>query len=340
MDHCTRDGLVFDVRDDGPASGEAVVLLHGWPQDHTAWQRVTPLLHAAGLRTLAPDQRGYSRGARPSRPTAYGMRELVADVVALLDQAGVDRAHLVGHDWGGSVAWAVAERHPERLRSLTVLSTPHHRAMAWAVRHGDQGLRSLYTVAFQLPVLPELVLHAGLPLVLRRSGLPAEDVHRYAARFREPGAATAGLNWYRALPLRRGLGRLVRAALPGGHGRRNAAELGSFAATPHLRADHLRVGQRRPRPRSGRCREDGAVRRLGLPVRRARRRALAARDPAPAGGRGDHRPGQLRQVSTLTGWWRARRSGAMLSQWHLLDGPRTTRRAQQRRSTGSSSVLA
>ena len=227
MDHCTRDGLVFDVRDDGPASGEAVVLLHGWPQDHTAWQRVTPLLHAAGLRTLAPDQRGYSRGARPSRPTAYGMRELVADVVALLDQAGIDRAHLVGHDWGGSVAWAVAERHPERLRSLTVLSTPHHRAMAWAVRHGDQGLRSLYTVAFQLPVLPELVLHAGLPLVLRRSGLPAEDVHRYAARFREPGAATAGLNWYRALPLRRDLGRLVRAALPGGQGRRNAAELGS-----------------------------------------------------------------------------------------------------------------
>ena len=130
MDHCTRDGLVFDVRDDGPAGGEAVVLLHGWPQDHTAWRRVTPLLHAAGLRTLAPDQRGYSRGARPSRPTAYGMRELVADVVALLDQAGVDRAHLVGHDWGGSVAWAVAERHPERLRSLTVLSTPHHRAMA------------------------------------------------------------------------------------------------------------------------------------------------------------------------------------------------------------------
>ena len=223
MDHCTRDGLVFDVRDDGPAGGEAVVLLHGWPQDHTAWQRVTPLLHAAGLRTLAPDQRGYSRGARPSRSTAYGMRELVADVVALLDQAGVDRAHLVGHDWGGSVAWAVAERHPERLRSLTVLSTPHHRAMAWAVRHGDQGLRSLYTVAFQLPVLPELVLQAGLPLVLRRSGLPAEDVHRYAARFREPGAATAGLNWYRALPL----GRLVRAALPGGHDRSNAAELGS-----------------------------------------------------------------------------------------------------------------
>jgi pimeloyl-ACP methyl ester carboxylesterase len=230
MHQCTRDGLVFDVRDEGPAGGEAVVLLHGWPQDHTAWRRVTPLLHAAGLRTLAPDQRGYSRGARPSGPTAYGMRELVADVVALIDQAGVDRAHLVGHDWGGAVAWAVAERHPERLRSLTVLSTPHHRAMTWAVRHGDQGLRSLYTVAFQLPVLPELLLQAGLPLALRGSGLPAEDVHRYAARFREPGAATAGLNWYRALPLRRGLERLVHAALPGGDGGRNAAR--SAASRP------------------------------------------------------------------------------------------------------------
>ena len=232
MDQCTRDGLVFDVWDDGPAAGEAVVLLHGWPQDHTAWKRVTPLLHAAGLRTLAPDQRGYSPGARPSGPTAYGMRELVADVVALVDQAGVDRAHLVGHDWGGSVAWAVAERHPERLRSLTVLSTPHHRAMGWAVRHGDQGLRSLYMVAFQLPLLPELVLQAGLPHMLRSSGLPAEDVHRYAARFREPGAASGGLNWYRALPLRRGLGRLVRAALPGGRSSGNAASGGAGTVVP------------------------------------------------------------------------------------------------------------
>jgi pimeloyl-ACP methyl ester carboxylesterase len=217
MHQCTRDGLAFDVWDEGPADGEAVVLLHGWPQDHTAWDRVAPLLHAAGLRTLAPDQRGYSPSARPPAPTAYGMRELVGDVVALLDQAGVDRAHLVGHDWGGSVAWAFAERHPERLRSLTVLSTPHHRAMAWAFRHGDQALRSWYMAAFQLPLLPELVLQASLPMVLRSSGLPIEDVKRYAARFREPGAATGGLNWYRALRQARrepGTGRRRR---PGGH---------------------------------------------------------------------------------------------------------------------------
>jgi len=217
MHQCTRDGLAFDVCDEGPADGEVVVLLHGWPQDHTAWDRVAPLLHAAGLRTLAPDQRGYSPGARPSAATAYGMGELVADVLALLDQAGVPRAHLVGHDWGGSVAWAFAERHPERLHSLTVLSTPHHRAMAWAFRHGDQAMRSWYMAVFQLPLLPELVLGVGLPYVLRGSGLPREDSHRYAARFREPGAASGGLNWYRALRRSRPEQGADRPRQPGGH---------------------------------------------------------------------------------------------------------------------------
>jgi pimeloyl-ACP methyl ester carboxylesterase len=216
MEHCTRDGLTFDVWDEGPRDAEVVVLLHGWPQDHTAWHRVAPLLHDRGLRTIAPDQRGWSPGARPGSPAAYGMRELVGDVHALLDQAGVERAHLVGHDWGGSVAWAFAERHPERLRSLTVLSTPHHRAMAWAFRHGDQALRSWYMAAFQVPVLPELVLRAGLPLVLRLSGLPREDVQRYAARFREPGAATGGLNWYRALTRARQQPSPGRPRQPGG----------------------------------------------------------------------------------------------------------------------------
>lgn len=201
----SRQGLVFDLEDSGPAEAEAVaVLLHGWPQDRTAWDRVTPLLVAGGLRVLALDQRGYSRGARPPGTAAYRVRELVADVAALLDEAGVARAHLVGHDWGGAVAWAFAERHPERLGSLTVLSTPHHRAMAWALRHGDQARRSWYMAAFQVPVVPEMVLRRTLPHVLRRSGLPEQDAQRYAARFRQPGAAAAGLAWYRALrnPLR------------------------------------------------------------------------------------------------------------------------------------------
>jgi pimeloyl-ACP methyl ester carboxylesterase len=199
VDGFTRQGLRFDVTDSGGPAAETVVLLHGWPQDRTAWDGVTPLLVAGGLRVLAPDQRGYSPSARPPGTAAYRMGELVADVVGLLDAAGVSRAHLVGHDWGGAVAWAFAERHPERLHTLTVLSTPHHGAMAWALRHGDQARRSWYLAAFQVPVAPELVLRRTLPAVLRRSGLPEPDVQRYAARFREPGAASGGLAWYRAL---------------------------------------------------------------------------------------------------------------------------------------------
>lgn len=109
----TRDGLTFDVRDEGPLDGAGVVLLHGFPEDSSSWNRVAPLLHAHGLRTIAPDHRGYSPGARPSGVAAYHLDELVADVLALLDAVG-EPVHLVGHDWGGGVAWQVAGQHPER----------------------------------------------------------------------------------------------------------------------------------------------------------------------------------------------------------------------------------
>jgi pimeloyl-ACP methyl ester carboxylesterase len=158
-----------------------------------------PLLTGAGLRVVCPDQRGYCPRALPPGRRAYRMSELVADVLALVDATGEDRVHLVGHDWGGSVAWAFAERHPDRLSGLTVLSTPHHRAMAWAMRHGGQARRSWYMAAFQLPLLPEAILRRGLPRVLTSSGLPPEDASRYAARFRQPGLARGGLAWYRAL---------------------------------------------------------------------------------------------------------------------------------------------
>ena len=196
-----RDGLVFDVDDSG-SGDDVAVLLHGWPQDRHAWARVTPLLTEAGLRVVAPDQRGYSPNALPTGRAAYRMPELVADVLALVDALGESRVHLVGHDWGGSVAWSFAERHPERLLSLTVVSTPHHRAIAWAMRHADQARRSWYMAAFQVPVVPELVLRRRLPAALRRCGLPEQDVQRYAARFRLPGMARGGLGWYRAVPLR------------------------------------------------------------------------------------------------------------------------------------------
>ncbi len=205
MDSYTRDGLVFDVRDGGPAGGDPVVLLHGFPQDAGAWTAVADELHGAGLRTLAPDQRGYSPGARPSGRAAYRLRELTADVLALLDAAQLGSAHVVGHDWGGLVGWALAARHPERVRTLTSLSVPHPAAMARAMITSDQALRSYYMALFQLPVLPERLLLAGDGAALRRllliSGLPPELAEHYVRRMQEPGALATALAWYRALPL-------------------------------------------------------------------------------------------------------------------------------------------
>jgi pimeloyl-ACP methyl ester carboxylesterase len=196
-----RDGLVFDVSDAGDPAGEVVVLLHGWPQDRTAWRDVTSGLTASGLRVLAPDQRGYSPRARPAGRHAYRMTELVADVEALVTASGAGQVHLVGHDWGGAVAWALAERHPGLLRTLTVLSTPHHRALATALPRSAQALRSWYILGFQVPWLPEVVLGHALPALLRGSGLPEDHTRRYAARMRDRSMLSASLAWYRAIAL-------------------------------------------------------------------------------------------------------------------------------------------
>jgi pimeloyl-ACP methyl ester carboxylesterase len=204
VDSFRRDGLTFDVRDAGPSHGDPVVLLHGFPQDATAWDQVAPVLHEHGLRTLAPDQRGYSPMARPRGRARYRLRETTDDILALLDAAGLDSAHVVGHDWGGIVAWALGAWHPHRVRSLTALSVPHPAAMAKAMVSSDQALRSYYMGLFQLPLLPERLLLAGggaaLRRTLHRGGLPDDAVDRYVARMQEPGALSAALGWYRALP--------------------------------------------------------------------------------------------------------------------------------------------
>ena len=135
----------------GPAAGEPVLLLHGFPQTRHTWRHQLPALAAAGFRAVAPDQRGYSPGLRPEAIDAYHVDRLVADVVELADQLG-GRVHLVGHDWGGQVAWLTASRHPDRLRSLTVLSRPHPAAFAasFAV-DPDQAERSKHHRAFDDP---------------------------------------------------------------------------------------------------------------------------------------------------------------------------------------------
>jgi pimeloyl-ACP methyl ester carboxylesterase len=199
LDSFTREGLHFDVDDDGPRGGETVVLLHGFPTDRSSWRQITPLLQEAGLRTLAPDQRGYSAGARPAGLAAYRLEELLADVLALLDAAGVERAHVVGHDWGGAVAWLLGAHHPDRVASVTVLSTPHPAALARALR-SDRGqqLKSWYIAAFQVPWVPERAFAAFFASTVVRSGLPLEDARRYAAHLARPEALAGPIGWYRA----------------------------------------------------------------------------------------------------------------------------------------------
>jgi pimeloyl-ACP methyl ester carboxylesterase len=163
-------GLVFHALAAGPPTGELVVLLHGFPQTSACWTRVLATLAGAGYRAVAPDQRGYSPGARPTTIQAYRMSELVADVLAIADRLGAETFHLVGHDLGGVVAWRLAGRHPERVATLAAISTPHPRAFSRALVAGTQALRSAYIPVFRLPRLPELLLGArqkwGLRLLL------------------------------------------------------------------------------------------------------------------------------------------------------------------------------
>jgi pimeloyl-ACP methyl ester carboxylesterase len=163
---------------------------------------VLEALAAAGYRAVAPDQRGYSPQARPAQVRDYRLPALVADVLAVADQVGAGRFHLVGHDWGGVVAWHLAARHPERLATLTAVSTPHPRAFAGALWSSAQSLRSAYLPFFRTPRLPERVLGArrqrGLRLLLARSGLGRRWVDAYAAAMARPGALPAALAWYRA----------------------------------------------------------------------------------------------------------------------------------------------
>ncbi|WP_370891074.1 alpha/beta fold hydrolase [Janibacter sp. GXQ6167] len=198
MRYYSHDGLTFDLDDSGPEDGPPVVLLHGWPQDRTAWRPIAERLNAAGLRTLAPDLRGYSPGARPPHWTDYEIGELVDDVIALLDAAGIERVHLVGHDWGGALAWTFASRHPERIATLTVLSTPHPAAMMWAMKHADQKKRSAYMLFFAIPILPAFVMRWLIGPMLRRTGMPRDLASYYTRQMRRPGVLTTSLTWYRA----------------------------------------------------------------------------------------------------------------------------------------------
>jgi pimeloyl-ACP methyl ester carboxylesterase len=212
------NGLVFDAWAEGPEQGELVLMLHGYPQSRHTWREQVPALASAGYRAVAPDQRGYSAGARPdpSDVTNYAYDKLVQDALDIAAATGARdrRFHLVGHDWGGQVSWGVAARHPSHLASLTILSRPHPSAFvrALAAADGEQKQRSRHHRAFQDPNTARMLLEDGarrLRRNLAHANVPPASIEEYVSVLGDEAAMEAALAWYRAqLGLRVELGKV------------------------------------------------------------------------------------------------------------------------------------
>lgn len=199
----TVGDLTFDVRTSGPEDGDAVILLHGFPENSLSWSGVVPMLAGAGLRVIAPDQRGYSPGARPTGVEAYTTDLLADDVIGLADALGVGTFHLVGHDWGAAVSWVIASRHRERLRTLTAVSVPHLAAFGAALRDdADQQQRASYIGLLRQPDKAEMLLleeDARRLRAMYEGHVRPAQIDSYVAQLSAPGALTAALSWYRAM---------------------------------------------------------------------------------------------------------------------------------------------
>ena len=200
-------GLVFDALAAGPADAPLVLLLHGFAESVHTWQAQLQSLGEAGYRAVAPSQRGYSPGARPDTadPSNYAFDHLVADAMNIAGACGhaARRFHLVGHDWGGSLAWGIADRYPQRLASLTVLSRPHPNAFnrALAMPDGDQAHRSRHHKAFLDPDACARLLaddSRWLRERLKANNVPAAAIERHVAMLGDPATMEAALTWYRA----------------------------------------------------------------------------------------------------------------------------------------------
>jgi pimeloyl-ACP methyl ester carboxylesterase len=187
------NGLTLKVQVDG--DGKTVLLLHGAPDSAALWRHVAPRLTSAGYQTVAPDQRGFGGSDAPRGVKRYAMDHLASDALTVMDTLGIERAHLVGHDWGAAVGWVLAGRHPERFRTFTAISLGHARAYAAA---GFEQLRKAWYIALVLvPWLGERLVRGNDWRLLRRmTGHP--EVDRWVADLGRDGRLTAGMNWYRA----------------------------------------------------------------------------------------------------------------------------------------------
>ena len=201
------NGINLHVIEAGPDDGPLVVLLHGFPETGASWHRQIGPLVEAGYRVVAPDQRGYGTSDKPRGVAAYRLDELVADLIGLIGACGRERASVVGHDWGGIVAWAAIRRHPERFDRAVIVNAPHPAVLRQALRSDlGQLRRSWYIFAFQLPGLPEWLLKRNnfraLEQALLKTSRPGAfepvEISRYQLAWSQPGSIEAMVNWYRA----------------------------------------------------------------------------------------------------------------------------------------------
>jgi pimeloyl-ACP methyl ester carboxylesterase len=194
---CRNSGLEND--------GELVIFLHGFPESSIIWENILKKLAEKGYKCLAPNQRGYSEGARPQGIENYTTRILASDVIALAESVGeYEKFHLVGHDWGAGVGWAVVTLFPERIQSWTAMSTPHSKAFEWAIAEDqEQQKQSQYIFEFLEPDLPEESIMKNDCSRLRElwQGLDTRHIQDYLEIFRKPESCTATINWYRAMLL-------------------------------------------------------------------------------------------------------------------------------------------
>jgi len=190
-------------------TGPSVILLHGFPEFWYSWRKQIPALADVGYRVIAPDLRGYNESSKPRGIEAYKLTEVVRDIAGLIEEP----CAVVGHDWGGAVAWLLAMTRPELVSKLVILNSPHPVPFARELRHSrEQKVRASYQLLFQPPWLPELFLRLFLRTMMRRMGrFTIDEVRVYAEAWRQPGARTGMANYYRALRrYRRELRPLVR----------------------------------------------------------------------------------------------------------------------------------
>jgi pimeloyl-ACP methyl ester carboxylesterase len=202
------NGLFLHVIEAGPLNGPVLILLHGFPEFWWAWRHQIAPLAEIGYHVVVPDMRGYNSSDAPQEISSYHLDTLVLDVLALADHFGTERFSLIGHDWGGIVAWSVGTSHSHRLERLVIMDAPHPDLLVKEVlQHPSQALRSSYVAWFQLPWLPEAVLgtfdFAALSSMVQHTARPDAfkrgEIEKYREAWENPGSLTAMLNYYRAL---------------------------------------------------------------------------------------------------------------------------------------------